>query len=100
MGLGKFYTSLEISAYKQTSRVSESRARKKTLEFLNISDFKRGSLRVSDFTILYPFCGKNLRDKNVTRRFDQSTVIIKQSEVNNYISSTEYRYSRTKKWNM
>ena len=54
MGLGKLYTSLEISAYKQT-RVSESRARKKkkkTLEFLNISDFERGSLRVSDFTIL------------------------------------------------
>ena len=55
MGLGNFYTSPEILAYKQT-RVSESQARKKTLEFLNISDFKRGSLRVSDFTILYPFC--------------------------------------------
>ena len=57
LGLGKFYSSLKILTYKQT-RVSESRARKKTLEFLNILDFKRGSKRVSDFTILYPFCGK------------------------------------------
>ena len=85
MGLGKFYTSLEISAYKQT-RVSESRARKRHLNFQTFRILNEG---LCESRIL-PFCTPFVvRTKGIkTRRFDRSTVIIKQSEVNNYISSS------------
>ena len=82
IGLGKFYTSLDIS--KPESR--NLGLAKKHLNFLTFRILKEGLCESRILPFCIPFVVKTKGIK--TRRFDRSTVIIKQSEVNNYISSS------------